>query len=267
MQTIEYVYIDKTENRITGANNGNDYSSLRELNIELKNINLQLSKTNIDLEKYNLSLENKIINLEVHIERLTQLIKANNIENILFNNNSIFGKESLEHITQRTLEKNILEIIELDYEDYKNKFFEINGQRYKKEHIRDIDIHILLTKLIYCSNERNKTIKKEKGIYYIYSDFGWENIEFEYLNERILTKHQEVLAICKQTILDNKIFMRAIKHYYQDDENYNLIIEPTGTENTFLKNYPRNKILKKILDYELDNLDNLDIIDHSNNLI
>lgn len=256
--------------------------TLKKLNIDLKNKNLKLSQINIDLENKNLELsdqnidlENKIIQLEQQVEELNILIQSQTNKNIgdqtnriLINDVHIFGKESLDHITQRILEKSIEEIIEIDTEEFKNKFLQINGQRYKREHIRDIDIHILLTKLIYCVDAQNKTIKKENGLYFINGDNGWETVSIEYLNNKILTKHQEVLTICENTILENKIFMRSIKHYFQDDENYDLIIKPTGIHNTFLEHYPRNNILKKILEYELDNIDKLINlkVDHINNI-
>lgn len=254
--------------------------TLKKLNIDLKNKNLKLSQINIDLENKNLELsdqnidlENKIIQLEQQVEDLNILIQSHKsvkvqTNDILINDVHIFGKESLEHITQRILEKNIEEIIEIDTEEFKNKILQINSQRYRREHIRDIDIHVLLTKLIYCVDAQNKTVKKENGLYFINGDNGWETVSIEYLNNKILTKHQEVLTICEQSILDNKLFMRSVKHYFQDDENYDLIIKPTGIQNTFLEHYPRNNILKKILEYELDNLDNLINlkIDHINNI-
>ena len=250
---------------------------LKNKNFELTKINIDLENKNIELYERNLDIESKIIDLEEEIVKLKHELTLNNqISNqsnyhILVNDIYIFGRESLEHITDRVLEKGILEILECDilWDNLKNLFLEINGQRYKKEHIRDIDIHLFLTKLIYCNDDKNRTIKKENGLYYINNDDGWENVEFDYLNEKVLTKHQEILTLCEQVILENKLFMRSVKHYFQDDEHYDLIIKPTGIQNTFLKNYPRNKILKSLLDYELDNLDILNtlVIDHNNNTL
>jgi len=263
MKNPENIILKNEEKNIIDSN------SMRRSNIELKNKLLELSKINIELEnenleltENNLELQNKILYLEDQIKKLK---KTNN--NLLVNNIFLFGHESLEHITIRLLERYITEIIEFDYDNLKNKFLEINGQKYRKEHIKDIDIHLLLTRLIYTTNIKNRTIKKENNKYFINSDNGWENVDFNYLNEKILTKHQEVLSICEPIILENKLFMRAVKHYFQDDENYELIIKPTGIENTFLENYPRNIILKKLLDYELDNLNKLDKINHSNNIV
>jgi hypothetical protein len=202
----------------------------------------------------------KIVELEQRVEILELKLKIANLTNInngTINNNTtnnitnininIFGNEDLTHITKKILKEEILKIAEREYKECINKLMEIDGQRYNKDYIKDMDLHLLLTKLIYFTKNKNETIKKENDKYYINNEEGWKDVELEDLN-----KHQEVLVQCKDLILENKIFRRVVEKYFIDDEQ-NIIIEANGVKDKLINKKPRQQILRKVLNYELEN--------------
>ena len=174
----------------------------------------------------------------------------NNITNNI--NINIFGNEDLTHITKKLLKEEILKIAEREYNECINKLMEIDGQRYNKDYIKDIDLYLLLTKLIYFTKNKNETIKKENDKYYINNEEGWKDVELEDLNIFTLNKHQELLVQCKDLILENKIFRRVVEKYFIDDEQ-NIIIEANGVKYKLIDKKPRQQILRKVLKYGLEN--------------
>lgn len=229
--------------------------------LELKNQNLILKNENLELK------------MAAIINNTTNNIIINNTNNGIINNTiNIFGNEDLKHITKQILKDEILKIAEADYDEYKGKLMEIKGQRYNSAYIKDMELHYLLNNLIYFQKKNNITIKKEDGKFYINTKEGWMDIEQEDLHIRTLTKQQEVLARHKEPITENKIYKRTIEKYFTDGE-CNVIIEATGVKDKMINKKPRNQILIKLLDYELENIATANInkkklkIEHNLNLI
>ncbi len=220
--------------------------------IECNNCKM-IFKTKFNLERHKTNkkgcktkeLEDRIEILELKNKILEMQIKnGTNINNGTINNNTtnininIFGNEDLTHITKKILKEEILKIAEREYKECINKLMEIDGQRYNKDYIKDMDLHLLLTKLIYFTKNKNETIKKENEKYYINNEEGWKDVELEDLNIFTLNKHQEVLVQCKDLILENKIFRRVVEKYFIDDEQ-NIIIEANGVKDKLINKKPR----------------------------
>ena len=201
----------------------------------------------------------EILELKLELANLKSTIINNNTTNINSNNTTInntiniFGNEDLRHITKKILQEEVLKIAEAEYDQYKGKLMELNGQRYNVGYIKDMELHILLNRLIYFTKNKNKTIKKENNKYYINKEEGWEDIELEELHINTLTKQQELLAKYKQLTLENKIYKRMIETYFTD-ENCEVLIEATGIKDKQINNKTRKQILSKLLEYELENV-------------
>lgn len=218
-----------------------------------KNISLE-SKIEV------LELKNEVLELKLEIANLKNTTNNtfNNTTNINSNNTvnntiNIFGNEDLKHITKQILKEEILKIAEAEYDQYKGQLFEIKGQRYNVNYIKDMELHLLLNKLIYFTKKNNTTMKKENDKFYINKEEGWEDIELEDLHINTLSKHQEVLAQYKELILENKIYKRMIDKYFTDD-NSDVLIEKTGIKDKLINKKPRKQILSKLLEFELENI-------------
>lgn len=127
-----------------------------------------------------------------------------------------------------------------------------NEITYNRLDIKLLDIHILLTKLIYFTKTKNKTLKKEYDKFYIKTD-DWEEINLEDLNLKVLQKQREVLITLKSSsLLKDKEFRRTIgEHLY--DSDYNLKFDDNNME--FELTPAKFNMLSKLLDYELRNTD------------
>jgi len=211
--------------------------------------------------------------LKLEIANLKNTITINNTNNSTINNTNngtinntinIFGSEDLKHITKQILKEEILKIAEAEYAQYKGKLMEINGQRYNNNYIKDMELHLLLNKLIYFTKKKNMTMKKENGKFYINKQDGWEDVELEELHISTLTKHQELLSKYKDLVLENKLYKRMIEKYFTDDE-CNVLIEANGVKDKLINKKPRNLILSKLLEYELQNIKKN--INHEENVI
>lgn len=233
---------------------------------------------NISLEAENkiLKLEKELLETKLEFKNYKETINVNNINNGTINNGSInngtinniniFGCESLEHITKKILEKEILKIVQKDYECF-NKVLEFQGVRYiGTSFIKMVDIHLLMTKLIYFTKKKNKTMKKTNNKYFINKEDGWEEINLEQMNIKILTKHQEVLVQCQSVFIENEAFRKVLEFYFDNDEN-KLIVE-VGQIEIFISD-KRLKLLNQTLDYELENMDKLDAVEinHYENIV
>jgi len=230
--------------------------------IELKKELLDTKKENIEYKLENNKLKQTLNNCMVNTNN-----GVVNINNGTINNINIFGSESIEHITKKILEREILKIAEKQYDECHNKIMSLHGLRYRgTSFIKMIDIHVLMTKLIYFTKKKNRTMKKENDKYYINSEDGWEETNLEQLHIKTLTKHQEVLVQCESIILKNPMFRKVIEFYFDNDEN-KLIVEVGKIE--FILSKSRLDILNKTLDIELYNMDKLDklIINHSDNIV
>lgn len=218
-----------------------------------------------------LKLKNKVLEYEKEIINLKQISHTNNINNGIINNGTInniniFGSESIEHITKKILEQEILKIVQKDYECY-NKVLEFQGVRYiGTSFIKMVDIHLLMTKLIYFTKKKNRTVKKKNNKYFINKEDGWEETNLEQMNIKILTKHQEVLVQCQSVFIENEAFRKVLEFYFDNDEN-KLIVE-VGKIEIFISD-KRLKLLNQTLDYELENMDKLDTteINHYDNVV
>ena len=234
---------------------------IKNENIKLINENLKLKRENLELKQtltiYNGNINNGTINNN------NKTINNNN-GTIINNTINIFGKESLDHITQQILEKEILKIAERKYDECYKKIMQFQGLKYPTTYIKMIDVHLLLTKLIYFTKKKNFTMKKENNKYYINNVDGWEEVDLDHIHIKTLTKHQEVLVQFKSLILENKLFRKTIENYFGTDDEYKLKIEAGQIE--FILSTDRYKLLNKTLDYELENLDNLEI-NHKDNII
>ena len=208
--------------------------------------------------------------LEKEVLQLKQINNINNgnittnINNGTINNINIFGNESLDHITQQILEKEILKIAERKYDECYKKIMQFQGIKYPTTYIKMIDVHLLLTKLIYFTKKKNRTMKKENNKYYITNEDGWNEVDLEHIHIKTLTKHQEVLVQFESLILENQIFRKTIENYFGHDDEFKLKIEVGRIE--FILSRDRFNLLNKTLDYELENIDNLEI-NHIENIL
>lgn len=230
-------------------------------NIELKKELLEAKKEIIEYKLENNKLKNSLSNIN------NSTINGNvSINNGTINNINIFGSESLEHITKKILEREILKIVQKDYECF-NKVLEFQGVRYiGTSFIKMVDIHLLMTKLIYFTKKKNRTVKKKNNKYFINKEDGWEETNLEQMNIKILTKHQEVLVQCQSVFIENEAFRKVLEFYFDNDEN-KLIVE-VGKIEIFISD-KRLKLLNQTLDYELENMDKLDTteINHYDNVV
>ncbi len=227
----------------------------------IKNENIKLINENLELKKENLELKQTLTIYNGNVNNGT--INDNSINNSTININ-IFGKESIEHITQNLLEKEILKIAERQYDECYKKIMSFQGIKYPNTYIKMIDVHLLLTKLIYFTKKKNFTMKKENNKYYINNVDGWEEVDLDHIHIKTLNKHQEVLVQFKSLILENKLFRKTIENYFGTDDEYKLKIETGSIE--FILSTDRFNLLNKTLDYELENLENLEI-DHKKQII
>lgn len=225
----------------------NKKKSCKEEALEYRNEVLELKNENLELKLEIANLKNSTTNINSHN---TTNINSNNTVNNTIN---IFGNEDLKHITKQILKEEILKIAEAEYDQYKGQLFEIKGQRYNINYIKDMELHLLLNKLIYFTKKNNATMKKENDKFYINKEEGWEDIELEDLHINTLSKHQEVLAQYKELILENKIYKRMIEKYFTDD-NSDVLIEKTGIRDKLINKKPRKQILSKLLEFELENI-------------
>jgi len=253
--------------------------------IKCESIDIEAAFFKLQLDYKELKLENKELKLEVNDLKsqnkdLLQLVVSNkttnnttnNTANNTTNNNNgtinnininIFGNESIGHITQQLLEKEILKITHRDKDECLRKKMSLKGSYYPVSYITMIDVHLLLTKLIYFTKKKNNTIKKENDKYYINKENGWEEVELDQMHVKTFIKHQEVLVQCKSLILENQVFRKAIEVYFDGDDEFKLKLEVGSIE--FALTTDRYVLLNKVLDYELENPDNLEI-DHVGNI-
>ena len=232
----------------------NNKKKCEKLDSEIENVILKLEKEVLEL---------KIENIE--LKQINNTTINNNINNGTINNTiNIFGNESLDHITQHILEKEILKIAERKYDECYKKIMQFQGIKYPTTYIRMIDVHLLLTKLIYFSKKKNRTMKKENNKYYITNEDGWNEVDLDQIHIRTLTKHQEVLVQFESLILENKIFRKTIENYFGHDDEFKLKIEVGRIE--FILSTDRFNLLNKTLDYELENIDNFEI-NHTKNIL
>jgi hypothetical protein len=236
----------------------NNKKKCKKLDPEIENVILKLEKEVLVLEKKVLELK------QIHNINNGTINNTNNINNGTINNINIFGNESLDHITKQILEKEILKIAERKYDECYKKIMQFQGLKYPTTYIRMIDVHLLLTKLIYFTKKKNRTMKKENNKYYITNEDGWNEVDLDHIHIRTLTKHQEVLVQFKSLILENKLFRKTIENYFGTDDEYKLKIEAGRIE--FILSTDRFNLLNKTLDYELENIDNLEI-NHTKNIL
>lgn len=249
------------------------FKTIQNLNKHLNN-KKKCEKLDPEIENVILKLEKEVLVLEKEVLELKQINNinngtinnTNNINNGTINNNTIniFGNESLDHITQQILEKEILKIAERKYDECYKKIMQFQGLKYPTTYIRMIDVHLLLTKLIYFSKKKNRTMKKENNRYYITNEDGWNEVDLEHIHIKTLTKHQEVLVQFESLILENQIFRKTIENYFGHDDEFKLKIEVGRIE--FILSTDRFNLLNKTLDYELENIDNLEI-NHKENIL
>jgi hypothetical protein len=229
---------------------------LKITKIELANCKQELLDCKLEL----LNLKHQVTQLSI-----TNNITGNVNNGIIINNQiNIFGHESIEHITKKVLEREILKIAEREYDECHRKKLKFKTIVYPTIFIKMIDVHLLLTKLIYFTKKKNNTMKKENNKYYINGDEGWEEVGLEQIHIKTYTKHQEVLVQCKTLIVENKIFRKAVENYFGLDDDFKLKIETGKIE--FILSPARYKLLNELLDYELDHIDNLEM-NHINNII
>ena len=238
----------------------NNKKKCEKLDPEIENVILKLEKEVLELKIENIEL--KQIN-NINNSTINSTIN-NNINNGTINNINIFGNESLDHITRQILEKEILKIAERKYDECYKKIMQFQGIKYPTTYIRMIDVHLLLTKLIYFTKKKNRTMKKENNKYYITNEDGWNEVDLDHIHIRTLTKHQEVLVQFESLILENKIFRKTIENYFGHDDDFKLKIEVGRIE--FILSTNRFNLLNKTLDYELENIDNLEI-NHTENIL
>lgn len=238
----------------------NNKKKCEKLDPEIENVILKLEKEVLELKIENIEL--KQIN-NINNGTINSTIN-NNINNGTINNINIFGNESLDHITRQILEKEILKIAERKYDECYKKIMQFQGIKYPTTYIRMIDVHLLLTKLIYFTKKKNRTMKKENNKYYITNEDGWNEVDLDHIHIRTLTKHQEVLVQFESLILENKIFRKTIENYFGHDDDFKLKIEVGRIE--FILSTNRFNLLNKTLDYELENIDNLEI-NHTENIL
>lgn len=234
----------------------NNKKKCKKLDPEVENVILKLEKEVLVLEKEVLQLK--------QINNINNGTINNNINNGTINTINIFGNESLDHITQQILEKEILKIAERKYDECYKKIMQFQGIKYPTTYIKMIDVHLLLTKLIYFTKKKNRTMKKENNKYYITNEDGWNEVDLEHIHIKTLTKHQEVLVQFESLILENKIFRKTIENYFGHDDEFKLKIEVGRIE--FILSRDRFNLLNKTLDYELENIDNLEI-NHIENIL
>ena len=234
----------------------NNKKKCKKLDPEVENVILKLEKEVLVLEKEVLQLK--------QINNINNGTINNNINNGTINNINIFGNESLDHITQQILEKEILKIAERKYDECYKKIMQFQGIKYPTTYIKMIDVHLLLTKLIYFTKKKNRTMKKENNKYYITNEDGWNEVDLEHIHIKTLTKHQEVLVQFESLILENQIFRKTIENYFGHDDEFKLKIEVGRIE--FILSRDRFNLLNKTLDYELENIDNLEI-NHIENIL
>ena len=238
----------------------NNKKKCEKLDPEIENVILKLEKEVLELKIENIEL--KQIN-NINNGTINSTIN-NNINNGTINNINIFGNESLDHITRQILEKEILKIAERKYDECYKKIMQFQGIKYPTTYIRMIDVHLLLTKLIYFTKKKNRTMKKENNKYYITNEDGWNEVDLDHIHIRTLTKHQEVLVQFESLILENKIFRKTIENYFGHDDDFKLKIEVGRIE--FILSTNRFNLLNKTLYYELENIDNLEI-NHTENIL
>jgi|LauGreDrversion4_2_1035121.scaffolds.fasta_scaffold25373_2 hypothetical protein len=245
----------------------NNKKKCKKLDPEIENVILKLEKEVLVLEKEVLELKqiNNINNGNI-TNNINNGTINNNTNNGTINNNTIniFGNESLDHITKQILEKEILKIAERKYDECYRKIMQFRGVKYPTTYIRMIDVHLLLTKLIYFTKKKNRTMKKENNKYYITNEDGWNEVDLDHIHIRTLTKHQEVLVQFESLILENKIFRKTIENYFGHDDDFKLKIEVGRIE--FILSTDRFNLLNKTLDYELENIENLEI-NHTENIL
>ena len=234
----------------------NNKKKCKKLDPEVENVILKLEKEVLVLEKEVLQLK--------QINNINNGNITNNINNGTINTINIFGNESLDHITQQILEKEILKIAERKYDECYKKIMQFQGIKYPTTYIKMIDVHLLLTKLIYFTKKKNRTMKKENNKYYITNEDGWNEVDLEHIHIKTLTKHQEVLVQFESLILENQIFRKTIENYFGHDDEFKLKIEVGRIE--FILSRDRFNLLNKTLDYELENIDNLEI-NHIENIL
>ena len=238
----------------------NNKKKCEKLDPEIENVILKLEKEVLELKIENIEL--KQIN-NINNGTINSTIN-NNINNGTINNINIFGNESLDHITQQILEKEILKIAERKYDECYKKIMQFQGLKYPTTYIKMIDVHLLLTKLIYFTKKKNRTMKKENNKYYITNEDGWNEVDLDHIHIRTLTKHQEVLVQFESLILENQIFRKTIENYFGHDDEFKLKIEVGRIE--FILSRDRFNLLNNTLDYELENIDNLEI-NHIENIL
>lgn len=245
------------------------FKTKQNLNKHLNN-KKKCEKLDPEIENVILKLEKEVLVLEKEVLQLKQINNINNgtinnnINNGTINNINIFGNESLDHITQQILEKEILKIAERKYDECYKKIMQFQGIKYPTTYIKMIDVHLLLTKLIYFTKKKNRTMKKENNKYYITNEDGWNEVDLEHIHIKTLTKHQEVLVQFESLILENQIFRKTIENYFGHDDEFKLKIEVGRIE--FILSRDRFNLLNKTLDYELENIDNLEI-NHIENIL
>ena len=245
------------------------FNNKQQLDRHLNN-KKKCEKLDPKIENTILKLEKEVLELKIENIELKQINNinngniTNNINNGTINNINIFGNESLDHITKQILEKEILKIAERKYDECYKKIMQFQGLKYPTTYIKMIDVHLLLTKLIYFTKKKNRTMKKENNKYYITNEDGWNEVDLDHIHIRTLTKHQEVLVQFKSLILENKLFRKTIENYFGTDDEYKLKIEAGRIE--FILSTDRFNLLNKTLDYELENIDNLEI-NHTKNIL
>lgn len=245
------------------------FKTKQNLNKHLNN-KKKCKKIDPEVENVILKLEKEVLVLEKEVLQLKQINNinngniTNNINNGTINTINIFGNESLDHITQQILEKEILKIAERKYDECYKKIMQFQGIKYPTTYIKMIDVHLLLTKLIYFTKKKNRTMKKENNKYYITNEDGWNEVDLEHIHIKTLTKHQEVLVQFESLILENQIFRKTIENYFGHDDEFKLKIEVGRIE--FILSRDRFNLLNKTLDYELENIDNLEI-NHIENIL
>lgn len=158
-----------------------------------------------------------------------------------------FGNEDTRFITKELLEDEILKIINKDTGtipfEYMGKILKCNTND-----IKLLDLHILLTKLIYFNKDENRTLKKEFKKYYIKDD-EWKEIDFEDLHFKVLNKQQDILINLKSSEMINDYkLIKILENYFEFDDDDNLQIQKSKI------NLPKRKykLLNELFDYELD---------------
>jgi hypothetical protein len=224
------------------------------------NLNRHMSICKVSLEDCFNELRNELdaLKLKLLTNNNTQNTIINNTQNNTTNNtqNNIiinsFGNEDISHITKELLESKILKIINTSNSEIEKYNYEgiILNCRYND--IKLLDVHILLTKLIYFSKKENNTMKKESDKYYIKDD-KWKEINFNELHLKVLNKHQNVLIeLESSTLINDYRFIKILENYFGSDSNCNLQIQPTKIE--FILPKRKYKLLSELLDYELYNM-------------